>query len=75
MKNKKTKIRWGNVALLIILLFCIGIVFHDIYLIIIQPWINGQFASWTWLGLIMFISALVIGGLIIDYFIDEINKQ
>lgn len=75
MKNKKTKIRWDNVALLIILLFCIVIVFHDIYLIIIQPLINGQFACWTWLGLIIFMPALVIGGLIIDYFIDEINKQ
>lgn len=75
MKKKKNKIKWKNVALLIALLLCAILVIHDIYIIIIQPWINGKMAGWTWFGFGTFILAFVIGGTIIDYFNDEINKK
>lgn len=78
MKNKKIKkrrIKWGNIGLLIVLLFCIGLVAHDIYMIAIQPWINGKMAGWTWFGFGTFILAIFVGGTIIEYFIDEINKK
>lgn len=74
-KNKKLKIKWLNVGLLIILILCAALVLHDLYIIVIQPWINGKMAGWTWFGLFIFIGAFFIGGAIIEYFIDEINKQ
>ncbi len=75
MKKKKIKIKWKNVALLIALVVCAVLIIHDIYLIAIQPWINGKMAGWTWFGFGTFILAFVVGGAIIDYFNDEINKK
>ena len=75
MKKKKIKIKWKNVALLIALLLCAILVIHDVYIIIIQPWINGKMAGWTWFGFGTFILAVAIGGAIIEYFDDEINKK
>lgn len=75
MKKKKIRIKWKNVALIIILLLCAALIIHDFYMIAIQPWINGRSAQWTWFGFVTFILAFIIGGAIIDYFNDEINKK
>lgn len=75
MKTKKIKIKWKNVVLLTTLLLCAILVIHDLYIIVIQPWINGKMAGWTWFGFGTFILAFVIGGAIIDYLNDEINKK
>lgn len=74
MKNKKLKIKWGNLGLMCILIICLIVVLHDLYVIFIQPWITGISAGWTWFGFITFILAFFTGGAIIDYFIDEIKK-
>lgn len=73
-KNKKFKIKWKNVSLAVILLMCIGLILHDIFMITIYSWITGNLYGWTWLGLLTFILAIGIGGEIIEYFDDEINK-
>lgn len=75
MKKKKIRIKWKNIALIINLLLCAILVIHDIYMIAIQPWINGKSAQWTWFGLGTFILALFVGGAIIEYFKDKINKK
>lgn len=75
MKTKKIKIKWKNVVLLTTLLLCAILVIHDLYIIVIQPCINGKMAGWTWFGFGTFILVFVIGGAIIDYLNDEINKK
>lgn len=70
-KKKKLKIRWGNVGLMCILIICFLIVANDIYVIFIQPWITGIEAGWTWFGLITFLLAFFIGGVILDYFMED----
>ncbi|MBQ7307317.1 MAG: hypothetical protein IJW82_02210 [Clostridia bacterium] len=72
--KKKLKIKWKNVSLAVILLMCIGLILHDIFMITIYSWITGNLYGWTWLGLLTFILAIGIGGEIIEYFDDEINK-
>lgn len=74
-KNKKRlKIKWRNVALLGVLLICAGIVLHDLFMLTIYGWITGKMIGWTWFGFLTFIIAFGVGGEIIEYFIDEINK-
>ncbi len=75
MKNKRRKINWENIVLLIILTVCTIIVLHDLYVLIVMPWINSNVLGWTWWGLLTFIIALVFAMNIIEYFIDEINKN
>lgn len=72
--NKKLKIKWNNVALLIILLVCGGVVIHDLYMLTIYSWITGKMVGWTWFGFLTFILAVAIGGEIFEYFEEEINK-
>lgn len=72
--NKRTKIKWGNLLLLAILLFCSYVVLHDIYMITIHSWITSTLTSWTWYGLITFALAIAIGGQLIEYFSEEFNK-
>ena len=45
MKKEKIRIKWKNVALIIILLLCAALIIHDFYMIAIQPWINGRSAN------------------------------
>lgn len=75
MKKKKIKIKWDNVALLVVLLFCIFVVVHDLFIITIYPWIYGDVVGWTWFGLITFILAFAFGTEIIEYFIEEMNEK
>lgn len=63
-----------NILLLIILIICTIVVSHDLYIIVIQPWITHKTAGWTWFGFITFIIAAISGLSIISYFIKEINK-
>lgn len=74
-KNKKRlKIKWRNVALLGVLLLCVYIVGHDMFMLTIYSWITGEMLGWTWFGFLTFIIAFAVGGEIIEYFIDEINE-
>lgn len=74
-KNKKRlKIKWRNVALLGVLLLCAGIVLHDLFMLTIYGWITGNMYGWTWFGFLTFIIAFAVGGEIVEYFYEEINK-
>lgn len=74
-KNKKRNIKWRNIALTIILLICALIVIHDLYVIVLEPFVTSMVRGWTWYGLGTFIIALIVGGCILDYFSDEINRK
>lgn len=75
MNNKKKKIKWKNIILLVILLLCVYIVIHDLFMLTIYSWITSNLVSWTWFGLAIFIVALIIGIFIIDFFKKEIDKK
>lgn len=75
MKKKKLKIKWKNVALFGILLICGYVVIHDLFMLTIYSWITGQYVGWTWFGLGIFFIAFAVGGAIIEYFDEEINKK
>ncbi len=65
--ERKIKIKWLNVLLLLILLFAIGIILHDAYMVGIYSIISGQTISWTWYGFLTFIGAIFVSESIIDY--------
>ena len=69
--KKRLKIKWKNIALLVILLMCTYIVGHDVYMLTIYSWITGNMYGWTCFGFLTFLLAFAIGGEIIEYFIDE----
>ncbi len=69
--KKRLKIKWKNIALLIVLLMCAYIVGHDLFMLTIYSWITGRMAGWTWFGFLTFLLAFAIGGEIVEYFIDE----
>lgn len=75
MNNKKKKIKWKNIILLVILLLCVYIVIHDLFMLTIYSWITSNLVGWTWFGLAIFIIALIAGGFIIDFFKKEIDKK
>lgn len=68
------KRKYKNILLLIILIICTIVASHDLYIIVIQPWITHKTAGWTWFGFITFIIALASGLSIVDYFIKEKSK-
>lgn len=72
--KKRLKIKWNNIALLLILLVCAGVVIHDVYMLTIYSWITGRMAGWTWFGLATFLLAFWIGGGILEYFVEEFKK-
>lgn len=65
---KKTKIKWGNVVKLIIALFCIGVILHDLYLV------TFKFAMFTWLGLGTHIFCWVIVATVYEDFEEQIKN-
>lgn len=73
-RTKKLKIKWKNIALLIILLMCAYIVGHDLFMLTIYSWVKDVNCGWTWFGFLIFLLAFAVGGVIVEYFIDEINK-
>ena len=72
--KRRLKIKWKNIALIIILLICAYIVGHDLLMLTIYSWVKGVSCSWTWFGFLTFLLAGAIGGGIIEYFIDEFKE-
>ena len=68
------RIRWKNIILLLILLVTISLILKDIYTITLYSWITGNMHSFTWLGVLTFSIEIVIGGGLIDYFIEQYNQ-
>ena len=73
-KNKKFKIKWKNVLLAVILLMCIGLILHDLFMLTVYPLVTDKYVGWTWFGFLTFLTAFAVGGEIVDYFVEEINK-
>lgn len=65
---KKTKIKWKNVLLLILLLISSSVVIYDTYILTINSWITSEIATWTWYGFITFIIAFIVMEKIGEYF-------
>lgn len=72
--KKKIKIKWLNVALVVVFLMCLYVILHDMFMLTIYSWITGKMVGWTWFGFLTFILAGAIGGQIFEYFEEEINK-
>ncbi len=72
--KKRLKIKWKNIALLIVLLMCAYIVGHDLFMLTIYSWITGRMAGWTWFGFLTFLLAFAIGGEILEYIIEDSKK-
>lgn len=57
----KRRINKKNVLRMIILLVCIGLVAHDLYMITLSQFFTGHLASWTIYGFVTFIFATMLG--------------
>ena len=74
MKRKKLKIKWKNVVKLIVFIFCISMIFHDLFMLTIGSWISGNLYSWTWFGFITFLLFCSIACMIYADFEEQIEK-
>lgn len=74
MKRKKLKIKWKNVVKLIVFIFCILMIFHDLFMLTIGSWISGNLYSWTWFGFITFLLFCSIACMIYADFEEQIEK-
>ena len=68
MKKKKIKVKWGNVVKLMILLFCIGLIIHDLICLAFM------FGMLTWFGVATHVLCWLIIGTIWEDF-EEQNKN
>lgn len=71
MKKKRVKIKWLNVIKLILFIYCVYMILHDVYMITIHSYITGNMYSWTWLGFITFILFIIVAGTIYDDFEEQ----
>ena len=56
---KKFKIKWKNVLKLLVMLFCLGYVLYNMYMLTFYSLFTGQLMGWSWAGFFMFIIAFV----------------
>jgi len=66
MKTKKLKVKWKNVIKLLLFIFCVSIILHDIYMLTVHSWITGNLYGWTWVGLLTFFICLITAGMIYE---------
>lgn len=71
--KKRLKIKWKNVALLLVLIICASVIIHDTFMVTIYSWITGRLVGWTWFGLLTYFLAFAISGEIIEYFEEEME--
>lgn len=74
MKKKIVKIKWLNVIKLILFIFCVYMILHDLYMITIHSYITGNMYSWTWYGLLTFILFCSTAGMIYEDFEEQIKN-
>ena len=67
------KIKWKNMALLIILILCSSVILKDMYMLTIYSSITGKLMGLSFIGIIELITCVLVGVNIIEYF-DE-NKD
>lgn len=64
---KRRKLKWKNILLLVVLIACISLIIHDIYMNTIYTFISGRIVGWTWFGFLTYIMAFVVSDEIIKY--------
>lgn len=64
------KIKWKNMALLIILILCSSVILKDMYMLTIYSSITGKLMGLSFIGIIELIACVLVGVNIIEYF-DE----
>lgn len=69
------KIKWNNIALLIIAILSTSVVLHDIYMLTISSFTTGYLATFTWFGLATFILALIISINAIITIIEKLDTK
>ena len=56
----KTKINYKNVLKLVILIFCLGVINHDMYMLLIYPLISKTLTQFTLYGFLTFVLSIHI---------------
>lgn len=56
----KTKINYKNVLKLVILIFCLGVIIHDMYILLIYPLISKTLTQFTLYGFLTFVLSIHI---------------
>lgn len=64
------RIKWKNMALLIILILCSSVILKDMYMLTIYSSITGKLMGLSFIGIIELITCVLVGINIIEYF-DE----
>ncbi len=64
------RIKWKNMALLIILILCSSVILKDMYMLTIYSSITGKLMGLSFIGIIELITCVLVGVNIIEYF-DE----
>lgn len=64
------RIKWKNMALLIILILCSSVILKDVYILTIYSSITGKLMGLSFIGIIELITCVLVGIKIIEYF-DE----
>lgn len=64
------RIKWKNMALLIILIVCSSVILKDMYMLTIYSSITGKLMGLSFIGIIELIICVLVGIKIIEYF-DE----
>lgn len=67
----KRKVKWNNVIKLLIMLICLVIVVHDMYMVSISQFFTGHMVGWTWYGFLTFLTSFFTLGSLYD---DLFNK-
>ncbi len=69
------RIKWKNILVIAVMIFCAYIVLHDMFMLTIASWLTGRSYGWTLLGFISFMMAASVLGVTYDYFEDVILKS
>lgn len=56
----KAKINYKNVLKLVILIFCLGVIIHDMYMLLIYPLISKTLTQFTLYGFLTFVLSIHI---------------
>lgn len=56
----KAKINYKNVLKLVILIFCFGVIIHDMYMLLIYPLISRTLTQFTLYGFLTFVLSIHI---------------
>lgn len=68
---KKVKIKWLNVGKLILFIFCIGNISHDLYMVTLYSYISGSMYGWSSYGFLTFILFCIVAIVIYEDFEEQ----